>query len=684
MCDRCTDAHGEHVKSLRTRREVLKAGAALVVAPLLGSVTTTVQAAQTASPQTPDDRPTHAPTGTGQGRDAEWLNYAGDKFSSKHSPLDQISAENFNRLEVAWIWRSVEEEVAKANGLKTWVWETTPLMVAGVLYVSTSLSQVAALDAATRKVLWVYDPETWKNGIPSNNGFVARGVAYWADKEDRRILFGTGDGYLICLSAQTGKPIPTFGYEGRIDLTQGLARPVDRHLYGVSSPPIVCRDVVVMGSKVNDVPLSAAMPPGDVRGFDVRTGKQQWIFHSVAQKGEFGNKTWKKRSWQTTGSANVWTMMSADETLGYLYLPFSTPSDDFYGVHRLGNGLFGDSLVCLDARTGKRIWHFQMAHHGLWDYDLPCAPNLIDIRVNGKDVKAVAQVSKQGFCYVFDRVTGKPIWPIEERPVPQSSVPGERTSPTQPFPTKPAPFDRQGVTENDVIDFTPELRKQALAILEKYTYGPLFTPPSLEKPTIEMPGIAGGASWSGAAFDPETGILYVSSVTLPFACKLSKSSVPHVDYFGEMSAVETIEGVPLWKPPYGRITAIDLNTGEHRWMTPAGDLAQSNPVLKQLGLHSLGRPGRGHLLLTKTLLIVGQDGGTHREGGGTQRVPDFEIRDPKLCAYDKVTGKLVAEVTLPRNVTGAPMTYTQNDKQFIVVPTGGANLPAELIALSLP
>jgi quinoprotein glucose dehydrogenase len=325
-----------------------------------------------------------------------------------------------------------------------------------------------------------------------------------------------------------------------------------------------------------------------------------------------------------------------------------------------------------------------MVHHGLWDYDLPCAPNLVDIRVDRKPVKAVAQMSKQAFCYVFDRVTGKPIWPIEERPVPQSTVPGEITSPTQPFPTKPAPFDRQGVTQNDIVDFTPELRQQAIEILKKYNYGPLFTPPSLEKPSIEMPGIAGGASWSGAAFDPETGTLYVSSVTLPYACKLTKSSVPNVDYMGEMSAVETIHGVPLWKPPYGRITAIDLNTGEHRWTSPVGDLAQSNPLLQQLGLHSLGRPGRGHLLLTKTLVIIGQDGGTHREGvAGAERVPNFEIRDPKLCAYDKATGKLIGEVMLPRNITGAPMTYMLNGKQFIVVPTGGANLSAELIALHL-
>jgi quinoprotein glucose dehydrogenase len=683
MRSKSNDTNKEHIHAVWTRRDALIAGAALVAA--LKATNTEVLIG----------RPAYAQTRTVQGEATEWLSYGGDKASSKYSPIDQVDINNFSRLQAAWTWRSAEEEITKANpDLKSWVWESTPLMVSGVLYVSTSLSQVAAIDAATGKTLWVYDPETWKNGTPSNNGFVHRGVAYWADGNDQRILFGTGDGYLICLNAQTGKPTSTFGRDGRIDLTQGLGRPVDRRLYGVSSPPIVCRDVVVMGSKVHDYPLTKEMPPGDVRGFDVRTGKQQWLFRSIPGEGEFGNETWEEGSWKTTGGANVWTLMSADDELGYVYLPFSTPSNDWYGGQRAGDGLFGESLVCLDARTGKRIWHFQIVHHGLWDYDLPAAPNLIDVRVNGTVVKAVAQVTKQGFVYVFDRVTGRPIWPIEERPVPQSTVPGEKSSRTQPFPTKPAPFDRQGVTENDVIDFTPELRKEALAVLARYNYGPLYTPPSIEKPTIQMPGWAGGASWAGAACDPETGMMYLPSITSPLAITMvsrpPRSSAPYV---GVPAPMETLQGVPLWKPPYGRITAIDLNTGDHRWMVPLGDLAQSNPVLKQLGLAPVGRPARGHALLTKTLLIIGQEGVTQREGGampksaaepGTASVPNFEIQDPKLVAYDKRTGKVVGEVALPRNVTGAPMTYMLNGKQFIVVPTGGANLPPELIALRLP
>jgi quinoprotein glucose dehydrogenase len=613
----------------------------------------------------------------------EWVSYGGDKASSKYSPLAQINSANFNRLKVAWTRRSADEEVMKANPqLQTWVWEATPLMVGGVLYVSTSLSQVAAIDAATGKTKWVYDPETWKNGTPSNNGFVHRGVAYWADGNDQRILFGTGDGYLICLNARTGKPIATFGQNGRIDLTQGLGRTVNRSHYGVSSPPIICRDVVVMGSKVHDVPLSKEMPPGDVRGFDVRTGEQRWLFRSVPQAGEFGNETWEKDSWKTIGAANVWTMVSADDELGYVYLPFSTPANDWYGGQRPGNGLFGESLVCLDARTGKRIWHFQMAHHGLWDYDLPAAPNLIDVKVNGRPVKAIAQVSKQAFVYVFDRVTGKPLWPIEERPVPQSNVPGEKSSATQPFPTKPAPFDRQGVTENDVIDFTPELRKEALAVLEKYNYGPLYTPPSLEKPTIQMPGWAGGASWAGAACDPETGMMYIPSITSALTISIVKQeNVPHAPYVGAGAPTETMQGLPLWKPPYGRITAIDLNTGDHRWMVPMGNLI--HPRLQPLGLPPVGRPTRGHALLTKTLLIIGQEGTTQRAEGGPS-VSGFATLDSSLRAYDKQTGKVVGAVALPRNATAAPMTYLLNGKQYIVVATGGANNPAELIALRLP
>lgn len=575
-----------------------------------------------------------------------------------------------------------DKKVMEANpNLQTWVWEATPLMIDTVLYISTSMSQVAAIGATSGKTLWIYDPESWKNGIPSNAGFVHRGVEYWESGDDKRIITGTVDGFLIALNARDGKPIATFGENGRIDLTKGLGREVPRNLYGMSSPPIITKDVIVTGSKVHDVPVSKLMPPGDVRGFDVRTGKHLWTFHSIPQEREFGTETWKDESWKTNGSANAWTMLSADDELGYVYIPFSTPQNDFYGGQRPGDGLFGESLVCLDARTGKRVWHFQITHHGIWDYDLPAAPNLIDITVDGKPVKAVAQVTKQAFMFVFDRVTGKPIWPIEEKPVPQSTIATEKTSATQPFPTRPLPYDRQGVTEADVIDYTPELRQRALDTLKKYNYGPIYTPHSLEKPTIMMPGWAGGSSWAGAAFDPETGITYVSSITNPLAITMTGNNprFPH-PVVGFPGPMQTLEGLPLWKPPYGRVTAIDLNTGEHKWMSPLGNLS-NNQQLKKYGISSTGRPARGHLLLTKTMLIVGQEGNTQRAESGRR---DFQSFEPKLVAYDKKTGALIGEVALPVNATAAPMTYMVGGKQFIVVATGGASTPAELIVLSLP
>ncbi|MCC2670915.1 MAG: hypothetical protein K0Q72_3386, partial [Armatimonadetes bacterium] len=545
------------------------------------------------------DRDTAPPTG-------EWRVYGSDFAGSRYAPLEQINRENFKNLRVAWTWSSIDNDLMKANpDLRPGPNEATPLMIGGVLYTSTNLNQVAALDAASGRLLWKYDPGC--------RGNVHRGLSFWEGKArsgrapERRLFLATSDSHLLALDPATGQPIPSFGTNGKVDLTLGLRRAVDRKQVNQTSPPIVVKDVVVVGGAVDDFGDRKQMPPGDVRGFDVRTGKQLWRFQSVPQEGEFGKETWEDGSWKYTGNTNVWTVMSADPDLGYVYLPFGTATNDWYGGHRKGDNLFSESLVCLNARTGKRVWHYQMVHHGLWDYDLPCAPNLIDVTINGKRIKAVAQVTKQAFCFVFDRVTGKPLWPIDERPAPPTRMPGDRASLTQPFPTRPAPFERQGVTENDLIDWTPELRAQAKEILKDWNYGPLYTPPSMKK-TLLVPGWVGGASWAGAAHDPETGMLYVPSVTTPMWLKLAKPTTPGADVDFKIDEngfkVEGPQGLPLFKGPYGRITAIDLNSGDHRWMSPLGDGPRNHPAIKHLNLPRLGRNRRAYLITTKTLLLA--------------------------------------------------------------------------------
>ena len=620
--------------------------------------------------------------------DGEWPVYGHDNTNTKYSSLSEISPANFSKLKVAWRWRSPDDAILKERkGTQTWQNEGTPIMIGGVLYVSTSLSQVAAIDAATGKTIWTYDPQSYKSGQPPNLGFTHRGVAYWSDGPAGRIFIGTCDAYLIALDAKTGTVVTAFGQEGRIDLTKGLGRPVLRGLYGVTSPPLICRDTVIVGSSVTDFPFVPEMPPGDVRGFDARTGQIRWTFHAVAQAGESGAETWEGDSAKHTGSANVWTIMTADDETGLVYLPMSTPSNDFYGGTRHGSNLFGESLVCVDGQTGERKWHFQTTHHGLWDYDLPAAPILADISVGGRRIKAVAQLTKHGFCFVFDRVAGAPVWPIEERPVPQSTAPDEKTSPTQPFPTMPLPYDRQGVRKNDLIDFTPALRKEAETIVGKYDHGELFTPPTT-KGTIYLPGWGGGANWAGGAFDPETGMLFVPSVTGPIVVTLGKAPFPHAGYVGTVTPeLKLSNGLPLFKPPYGRITAIDLNSGKHEWMVPLGEGPRLDPALKSLHLPRLGWDRRGYVLATKTLLLAGQEA-----GGGVRRAAaerghamdaDFNKEERKLWAFDKRTGRLIGTVELPANASGAPMTYALGGKQYVVIPTGAPNQPAELVALTV-
>ena len=628
-------------------------------------------------------------------KSGDWRSYGSTAASSKYSSLDQINRHNVDQLQVVWRWDSVDARVLKENTeLWTMVNEATPLAVRGKLYTSTSLNQVAAIDGATGETLWSYDPEIYKEGTPANLGYNHRGVSYWESGDDRRIIFGTGNAYLIALDADTGEPLRDFGENGRVDLTLGMRRPVDRALYAVPSPPIICRGVIVVGSVILDSfsvgkSPEVPMPPGDVRGFDVLTGEQLWTFQTIPQEGEFGNDTWKDGSWMTSGNANVWTMMSADEELGFVYLPVSTPTNDFYGGHRRGENLFADSLVCVRALTGERVWHFQLIHHSLYDYDPPAAPNLVDIVVDGQEIKAVAQVSKQGFCYVFDRLTGKPVWPIEEKPVPQSQIPGEESSPTQPFPTKPAAFDLQGLTVDDLVDFTPELRQAALEIVAKFEYGLLFSPPS-EKGTLLIPGVLGGANWAGAAVDPETGRLYVPSVTFPNYITVHRPPEPNSPF----RYVGTLEfgpagphGLPLTKPPYGRMTAIDLNTGDHIWMVPIGEGPRNHPLLRDLDLPPLGWTFRNFPLLTQTLLFaVHQSEWSVRGNSPRNNAAEvvYEEEAPFLWAYDKDDGRQLTEIPLPGSANGCPMTYLADGKQFIVVAIGGASKPAELVALSLP
>lgn len=651
----------------------------------------------------------------------EWRSYGADNASTKYSPLDQINKDNFSQLQIAWRWKSVDAYLSKTVAGGEW-WskskdifddlqkedpnrwrdrlpprmgnlKATPLMIGGVLYLATPLYQAVAVDAATGETLWVYNPKSYEAGTPTMSlQWNHRGVAYWSDGKEARIFWGTGDGYLIAVDAKTGRPCRDFGDNGRVDMMEGIPRVKrgDRDYlnalkYSSSSPPLVCHDTVIMGSLIADRIITKEAPPGDVRAWDARTGKLKWAFHTVPREGEFGVETWENDSWKYSGNNNVWTMMSADDELGYVYLPTGTPTNDFYGGHRHGDNLFGDSLICVDVETGKRIWHFQTVHHGLWDYDLPAAPNLVDITVDGKKIKAVAQVTKQGFCFVFDRVTGKPIWPIEERPVPPSDIPGEKASPTQPFPTKPPPFEYQGVTIDDLIDFTPALRAEAIEIIKRFRIGPLYTPPSLAVPgstqgTIQRPGIIGGANWEGAAVDPETGILYVPSrnaITVTHFYTPDPKRGGNLRYtHGERGeSPRGPQGLPLFKPPYSRMTAIDLNRGEHLWMTPIGigsSRIRNHPLLKGLKLPPLGGGGAKGPLLTRTLLIAAVDGA----------ISETDNEGPKLVAYDKATGKVIGKVDLPGSAIGTPMTYMLNGKQYIALTVDGT--PPQLIALRLP
>ena len=633
--------------------------------------------------------PAQAQYGTLSG---DWPSYGGDTGSTKYSPLDQINAQNFQELEVAWTWTSIDgdldlEAIQQINeAVRINNFQGTPLKVDDKLFIITALNQVAALDPINGETLWSFNPEVYLSGSPINYiGYHNRGLAYWTDGENERILAGLNDGYLLSLDAATGEPDPAFN-GGKIDLAEGLPRATRDVLdwtgaqpLAVVSPPIVVDDIVVTSSITQARPINRERPPMWVRGYNIVTGEHVWDFHTIPEAGEYGVDTWEEESWRRTGNTGVWSMMSADPELGLVYLPIDAPTDDFYGGNRPGDNLFSQSVVAIDAATGERRWHFQMIHHGLWDYDPPAAPNLIDITVEGRQIKALAQITKQGFVYTFDRETGEPVWVIEEREVPQLPlIPGERLSPTQPFPTKPPAFERQGLSTEDLVDFTPAIHAEAVEILDNYTYGPLFTPPSVSVPggnrgTILRPSAGGGANWMGAAVDPESAVIYIpssDSISVPVVVETDpeESSLRYrrISYGGTRGP----RGLPLLKPPYSTITAIDMNRGEILWQVPNGDRApnvENNPALEGIDLPPLGGGGRHPIVATPNFLVHAQN---YQDGS-------------LLVARDKATGEELGSIEIPARAIAAPIMYQAAGNQYLVIAVLTEPAP-QLIAWKVP
>jgi quinoprotein glucose dehydrogenase len=610
-------------------------------------------------------------------RNAEWRAFAGDNGGTRYAPLELINRDNAKDLQVAWTWRY--DNFGGGNS------ETTPIMVNGVLYFTVGQRRnVIAVNAGTGETLWIWRPDEGARFDQAPRK-VARGVSYWADGTDARIITVTPGFQLVALNAKTGIPVSSFGKDGVVDLFTQLdltipGDPIGK--IGNSSAPVVSNDVIVIGPALTQGGTSPNKEnvKGDVLAFDVRTGKRAWVFHTIPRKGEPGYETWLNGSADYTGNVGVWGPFSADDELGYVYLATESPTNDGYGGHRPGDNLYSDSIVCLDIKTGKMIWFKQLIRHDIWDYDMPAQPLLVDVNANGRLIKAVVQMGKNAQAYVFDRTNGQPVWPIPDVPVPQTDVPTEWTPRTQPIPTKPPAFDVVGVTIDDLINFTPALRDEALRAVEGYRLGPAFAPPSLVVPggnkgTIVAPGFGGGSNWPGGAADPETGFVYIGSVTRPFVAGVIKTEPPDPNRAaytaGRGGPVPNVQGLPLLKPPYGRITAYDMNRGEVAWMIPNGDTPPNvADTLAKLGLTNIpptGRPSQAGLLVTKTLLFGG-------EGGGGR---------PILHAYDKKTGASVAEVAMPGNQSGLPMTYTHQNRQFIVLSVGGQ--PAgQLVAFALP
>jgi quinoprotein glucose dehydrogenase len=656
----------------------------------------------------------------------EWRAYGGDLRHQHYSPLDQVTAANFNSLEVAWRFKT--DSLGPRPEFKL---EGTPLMVNGVVYTTAGTRRaVVALDAATGELRWMHAEHEGARAAASPRQLSGRGVAYWTDGREERILYITTGYRLVALDARTGQRIASFGKDGIVDLKEGVVFGKGQQIdlvtgeIGVHATPSVTTDGVVMvGSSFLEggTPKTHNNTKGLVRGFDVRSGRRLWTFNTIPRPGELGNETWLDESWAVTGNVGVWNQISVDEELGMAYLPVETPSSDFYGGLRPGNNLFAESIVAIDYKTGQRKWHFQLVHHPIWNMDIAAAPMLVDLTVNGQPVKAVAAMGKQAMLYLFNRVTGEPIFPTEERPVPQSDVPGEKTSPTQPFPTKPPPYDHQGVTLDNLIDFTPALRAEATAIMSRYKIGPIFTPPPVSKAEGPIAGFrsSGGTNWPGGSFDPETHIAYVPSFTampilgllpppdkefsdLPYVSGNALTGVRYISGPGEnvgadapaapagrgsatattndsaVNANASPQGLPLLKPPYGRITAINLDRGEIVWQVPHGetpDSVRNHPALEGLTIPRTGQSGAVGALVTRTLVIAGDPLATT----GTNRP-----RGAMLRAYDKKTGQEVGAVYMPAQQSGTPMTYAWNGKQYIVVAVSGGVYSGEYIAFALP
>ena len=630
----------------------------------------------------------------------EWRTYGADKGFTRYSPLDQINRNNVSNLRLVWQRPAVDPLIMDKfpDLIPSNYFRGTPIMIDGVLYAPDGVGLIEAFDAATGKTKWVQQPV--EPTLREASAQSTRGVAHWRNNADERIVSIRGE-YLYSINAKTGLADRQFGENGRISLNRHT---FDEARYFGFPGPFVVNDVIVVGGNgggkasggYGDGGYDGKAEPEDIRGYDIHTGKQLWTFHILPRKGEPGYDTWGKGSADYVGNMAAWASLTADEELGYVYIPLTAPTASHYGGHRPGINLYSDSLVCLDTRTGKLVWYYQLIHHDLWEYDAATPPILGDITVDGKRIKAVIASNKTGFLYVFDRVNGKPVWPIEERPVPTSTVPGEQAWPTQPFPTKPPAFDRQGFSEADLIDYTPELHQKALEIASHYVMGPLFTPPSVrgdgpdgKRGTLVLPGGWGSGNWNTGAFDPDTGMYYAVSMTQAGAFALIRNPDPKNPLLygtGRLPGAPrgpqqqeggalAIDGLPIYKGPYGRITALDLNKGTIAWMVPNGDGPRDHPLIKDLHLPPLGTPGRPAPLLTKTLLFLGESSDAVMGRAGVSGTAKFR-------AYDKATGQVIWETELPVGTTGGPMTYLADGRQYLVLPIGGKGYGAGWVALA--